>query len=196
MITQQHSARTRDRCLSPTCRDRLTGPPENARSFGMGRAPAPRHTTNSGGTPKRWEQPQLPKPQCQQPCTWDVLTYGGLSALSSSGAFPSSLSTSCFSPSQQSQSCSQWYRQSGKPLKAPAEIKISELFLIINIPKHSPANCSSNTNMHSPSAPSSLVHCFSFCLRSVTRTWQKPDTSGSGGPCGFQGLFSITRSIL
>lgn len=165
----------------------------------MSRAPAPRHTTSSGGAPKRWEQPQLPHnaaPLCQQPSTWDVLTHGCLSALSSSGAFPSSLSMSCFSPSQQSQLCSQWHRRSGKPLKAPAEIKINESFLIINIPKHGPANCSSNTNIHSPSAPSSLVHCFSFCLRSVTRTWQKPDTSGSGGPCGFQGLFSITRSIL
>lgn len=165
----------------------------------MSRAPAPRHTTSSGGAPKRWEQPQLPHNAatlCQQPSTWDVLTHGCLSALSSSGAFPSSLSMSCFSPSQQSQLCSQWHRRSGKPLKAPAEIKINESFLIINIPKHGPANCSSNTNIHSPSAPSSLVHCFSFCLRSVTRTWQKPDTSGSGGPCGFQGLFSITRSIL
>jgi len=84
----------------------------------------------------------------------------------------------------------------GKPLKAPAEIKIIELHLTIN--KHPSAQPGQLLFQHecSPSAPSSLVHCFSFCLRSVTRTWQKPDTSGSGGPCGFQGLFSITRPIL
>lgn len=91
MISQQRGARTRDRCPSPTCRDRLTGPQKMGRSFGMGRAPAPRHTTSGGGAPK-----ELGAASASPRHTVPALGMCCFSALSSSGAFPSSLPTSRF----------------------------------------------------------------------------------------------------